>query len=179
MFILKEDIIKKLGLPTVECVSTTEGLNVTAADVLILGVAREDVIKGRVERYVREFERFGRRKNMSQVRILFDGWEHDPREVYQIREITNWAARLLKNVPHLFYFLAPEDYAMRVFFMCIVDVKSRAGDKVSISKEEGKALIEKVSKSAVSFAKKSKESAERQFHLAESILHELGYDETA
>lgn len=174
---MNDDILKKIGLPTVEYVGTTEGLNVTADDIIILGVAREDVIKGRVERYLREFDRFGRRKNMGQVRILFEGWDNDPREVFQIREITNWAARLLKNVPHIFYFLAAEDYAMRVFFMCIVDVKSRSGDQVSLNKEEGKALIEKVSKSAVSFAKKSKESIERQFQLAESILHELGYDD--
>lgn len=178
MITVNENLMKKLGLPTVEYVASTEGLTVTANDILMLGVTREDVIKGRVERYVREFERFGRRKNMGQVRIFFDGWEHDPREVFQIREITNWAARLLKNVPHLFYFLAPEDYAMRVFFMCIVDVKSRASDQVAISKEEAKLLIEKVSKSAVSFAKKSKESVDRQFILAEGILKELGYDET-
>ncbi|MNI93746.1 hypothetical protein D3C73_1517430 [compost metagenome] len=50
--------------------------------------------------------------------------------------------------------------------------------EVSITKEQGRRLIEKLVKSAVVYARKLKEPEEVQLALAEGILDELGYEQT-
>ncbi|QQZ60032.1 hypothetical protein JI735_26285 [Paenibacillus sonchi] len=54
----------------------------------------------------------------------------------------------------------------------------RSEVEVSITKEQGRRLIEKVVKSAVVYARKLKEPEEVQLALAEGILDELGYEQT-
>ncbi|OME30582.1 hypothetical protein BSK63_16945 [Paenibacillus odorifer] len=177
---MDKELLRLLGLPddpNVDYVETTEGVEIQEFDIIILGIDREAVLKGHVERYLREFEKFGKKKLRSRIIINFQGWDNDPREVYQIREITNWVERILKNVPHLFYFLSRESYAMRVIFMCLMDVIGRTGNDVAMSKDQAKRLIEKVTKSAVAYSKKSKEPVAEQFALAEGIMEELGYDQ--
>ncbi|AIQ59019.1 hypothetical protein [Paenibacillus borealis] len=149
-----------------------------AAGTTVLNVSREDVEKGRLENYLREFKKYEKKKLQGKITIIFNGYEQDRREVYQVREITNWVDRLLKNVPHLFYFLSRDNYAMRIAFFCLSEVVGRSGMEVSITKEQGRRLIEKVTKSAVVYAKKSKDSFSEQWSLAESILEELGYEQT-
>ncbi|MCE3201333.1 hypothetical protein [Paenibacillus sonchi] len=60
---------------------------------------------------------------------------------------------------------------------CSAEVVGRSGVEVSITKEQGRRLIEKVVKSAVVYARKLKEPEEVQLALAEGILDELGYEQ--
>ncbi|MNO24676.1 hypothetical protein D3C76_145020 [compost metagenome] len=146
--------------------------------ITVLNVSREDVEKGRLENYLREFKKYEKKRLRGKVTLIFNGYELDRREIYQIREITNWVDRLLKNVPYLFYFLSRENYSMRIAFFCLSEVVGRSGVEVSITKELGRRLIEKVVKSAVVYARKLKEPEEVQLALAEGILAELGYEQT-
>ncbi|OKP96503.1 hypothetical protein [Paenibacillus sp. P46E] len=147
-------------------------------DITVMNISREDVEKGRLENYLREFKKYEKKKMRGKVTLIFNGYEQDRREIYQIREITNWVDRLLKNVPYLFYFLSRENYSMRIVFFCLSEVVGRSGVEVSITKEQGRRLIEKVTKSAVVYARKLKEPEEVQLVLAEGILDELGYEQT-
>lgn len=184
---MDDQLRQRLGLPELQ--DSTQSVNadtevmaatseLDAAGTTVLNVSREDVEKGRLESYLREFKKYEKKRLRGKIIIIFNGYEQDRREVYQVREITNWVDRLLKNVPHLFYFLSRDNYAMRIAFFCLSEVVGRSGMEVSITKEQGRRLIEKVTKSAVVYAKKSKESAAEQWNLAESILDELGYEQT-
>lgn len=179
---MDEHLRQRLGLPEMQedgnVETVTEAVDMDEVGITILNVSREDVEKGRLENYLREFKKYEKKRLRGKITIIFNGYEHDRREVYQVREITNWVDRLLKNVPHLFYFLSRENYAMRIAFFCLSEVVGRSGMEVSITKEQGRRLIEKVTKSAVIYAKKGKESAAEQQALAEEILDELGYEQT-
>jgi hypothetical protein len=184
---MDDQLRRRLGLPELQDSEpqvtgnvevAAETLDMDAPGTTVLNVSREDVEKGRLESYLREFKKFEKKRLRGNITIIFQGYEQDRREVYQVREITNWIDRLLKNVPHLFYFLSRDNYAMRIAFFCLSEVVGRSGMEVSITKEQGRRLIEKVTKSAVIYAKKSKDSAAEQWSLAGSILDELGYEQT-
>lgn len=161
---MDDQLRQRLGLPEIQ--DSTLSVNADpvmeesskwdAAGSTVLNVSREDVEKGRLESYLREFKKYEKKRLRGKIIIIFNGYEQDRREVYQVREITNWVDRLLKNVPHLFYFLSRDNYAMRIAFFCLSEVVGRSGMEVSITKEQGRRLIEKVTKSALVYAKKAK-----------------------
>ncbi|KWX70078.1 hypothetical protein [Paenibacillus jilunlii] len=178
---MEENLRQRLGLPmqheTGDMV-VTPAPNADTEGITVLNVSREDVEKGRLENYLREFKKYEKKRLRGKVTLIFNGYEQDRREIYQIREITNWMDRLLKNIPYLFYFLSRENYSMRIAFFCLSEVVGRSGVEVSITKEQGRRLIEKLVKSAVVYARKLKEPEEVQLALAEGILGELGYEQT-
>ncbi|KWX87765.1 hypothetical protein AMQ83_11060 [Paenibacillus riograndensis] len=178
---MEESLRQRLGLPKQQetgDIAVTPALNADTEGITVLNVSREDVEKGRLENYLREFKKYEKKRQRGKVTLIFNGYELDRREIYQIREITNWVDRLLKNIPYLFYFLSRENYSMRIAFFCLAEVVGRSGVEVSITKEQGRRLIEKVVKSAVVYARKLKESEVVQLALAEGILDELGYEQT-
>lgn len=178
---MEESLRQRLGLPKQQetgDIAVTPALNADTEGITVLNVAREDVEKGRLENYLREFKKYEKKRLRGKVTLIFNGYELERREIYQIREITNWVDRLLKNIPYLFYFLSRENYSMRIAFFCLAEVVGRSGVEVSITKEQGRRLIEKVVKSAVVYARKLKEPEEVQLALAEGILDELGYEQT-
>ncbi|MBW4080418.1 hypothetical protein [Paenibacillus sp. S150] len=178
---MEENLRQRVGLPKRLATGGAQiqpAAHTDSEGITVLTVSRQDVEKGRLENYLREFNKYEKKRLRGKVTLIFDGYEQDPREIYQIREITHWVDRLLKNVPYLFYFLSRENYSMRIAFFCLSEVVGRSGAEVSITKEQGRRLIEKVAKSAVVYARKLKESEEVQLALAEGILDELGYGQT-
>ncbi|MGG1673969.1 hypothetical protein ACIFOE_25750 [Paenibacillus sp. NRS-1783] len=172
---MNSEIRKRLGLPedpNISYVVSSDEIEVTDKNIYMLGIDRLAVEKDHVEVYLQEFKRMAKKGLRSRVWMTFQGWDHDPRELYQIKEVTTWVNRLIKNVPHLFYFLAKEGYTMRVIFMCYVYSVNRNG----VTPEQAKVLTEKVTKSAVAFSKRSGDTILEQFKLAELILQELQYD---
>lgn len=174
-----DDALKKLlGLPNVESVETLDDtVPIDPLTIVMLGVPREAVERGHIETYLREFDKYGKRKMRSQVMLVFDGYDLDSRELYQIPEVRKWVNRLYVNVPHLFYFLTAENYNIRIVYLCLVELGGRQGEQVSIEPAGAKRLVEKISRNAVSFAKTSKESEAVQFVVANTILAETGYDQ--
>lgn len=170
---MDKELIRRLGLPEdekIKYVEHTDDVGITSGDIIMLGVIQEAVLRGHVESYVREFQKFGKKKLQGRIWMSFQGWESDPREVYEIQEIRRWVERLIKNVPHLFYFLSREDVSMLIIFRCLLGTGE-------IRIEQAQRLIEKVTKSAVLFSKKSGDSESVQFALANNIMKKLGYDQ--
>lgn len=156
---------------------TIESVSLSPQDAYIIGIAREAVERGHLQSYLDEFQKIAKRDMRSRVAIFFDGYDADPREVYQIPEVRSWANRLLKNIPHLFYFLTPENFSIRIMFLCLVPVIFRDGEQVAINERKAKLLIEKITRSAVSYAKKRGDSEEKQVNLVGNISRETGYDQ--
>lgn len=174
---MDENLKKLLGLPNVEPVISIDDTEIKPEDIYLMDIPREAVEGGRLEPAIREFEKLSKRNFRSRVMLNFSGYDFDPREVYQIPEVRKWVNRLITNVPHLFYLISRENYAMRIVFLCIAPVAGRRGDQVDIDVSGAKRIIEKVTKSAVTFAKKAKEPEGVQFALANDIMDELGYDQ--
>ncbi|MFW5434374.1 hypothetical protein [Paenibacillus apiarius] len=164
-----------------EITESFEGTEISPHDVVMLGVDREAVERGHLQSYLREFEKLSKKKGEFRSRIImsYNGYDFDPREVYQIPEVRKWASRLLTNVPHLFYFISKEAYSIRVIFLCLAETERRVGEQVALAKEPARRLIEKITRDAVSFSKKSGDSAEEQFRLANVIMEQCGYEHTS
>lgn len=169
------EFLKKL-FENVEVVASVENVDVQPGDIYVLGIAREAIERGHVESYLKEFEKLGKRKMRGRVILSFQGYARDPREVYQVPEVRKWMERILKNVHHLFYLLSSENYNMLLAFLCIADVQSRSGERTGVNASGAKALIEKITQAAVSHSKKSGDAADVQFHLANTIMEQTGYD---
>lgn len=165
-----------LGLPNVDSLPTIEDTDVRSGDIIMLGVPREAVERGHVESYLREFRALERKKVRGQVSLSFAGYDYDPREIYQIREVRAWVGRLHKNVPHLFYFLSPDNLGIMIPFLCLADIQGGQGGQVGLDPKAAMRLIERISKAAVAHSKRVGDPPAVQFAVAERILGALDYD---
>jgi hypothetical protein len=52
------------------------------------------------------------RKFKNQVTIGFDGYDHDPKEVFEITAIRNYIQHLTTKFPYWFYSLSLEDHSL-------------------------------------------------------------------
>lgn len=173
---MKEDFINSLGIDIL-AISDADQLpgDIQPEEIILFRVQREAVERGHVESYLRQLEKFGKKDMRSRLLLSFDGYDFDQREIYQIPEIRSWLDRIVRNVPHFFYFLTPGNGNIGVAFMCIAKLFAYNG-QFGIDSAAAKPLIEKISKSAVSFSRKRKDPAAVQFVVAETILRETGYD---
>lgn len=57
------------------------------------------------------------------MRICFAGYEHDPREVYQIREVRRFIQALTERFPYWFHFASRDvDETLWVILQCLLPV---------------------------------------------------------
>lgn len=59
--------------------------------------------------------------------------------------------------------------------MCVSDITLRSGEETY--KVKNKQLVEKITKDAINFSIKEKDTAEVQFQVANQIMKETGYDQ--
>jgi len=72
-----------------------------------IAVSRAHVEKGHVQSYLNILTSAEKKKKngRNSLIFLFEGYENDPRRMYDVPEIKAWVQRMFKNKPHLFYFL--------------------------------------------------------------------------
>ncbi|WP_145052503.1 hypothetical protein [Paenibacillus xylanexedens] len=173
---MDEELRKRLGLPDIKFVRSGDEADLDEAAIVFLDISREHVEKGRLEQFLREFARFSKKKMRGKISLGFNGYDDDPREVYQIPEIRSWTKRLVTNVPHIFYLLNPDAYGMKTVLLCTSNVVGRVGDTTMVETASGKAQIEKLMRSALNFSKKAGEPAAVQFQLANEIIAATDYE---
>lgn len=86
---------------------------------LTIVVCREEVEAGDVLGCSRVFEQIGRSESASlrligSVVLLIEGYDDDPREIWEIEEPRAWYHELIAKVPHVLYFLSVEHDAIGV-----------------------------------------------------------------
>lgn len=122
------------------------------------GFVRADQIKGSLINFViskREIENHDTYRIVGQLKellkagpagknsmmLIFDGYEDDPKEIYQIPEICIYVRAVFKKFPEMFYFLSIESYTFAIMANCIftdlqqVDVADKA--MVKFAQENG------------------------------------------
>ena len=77
------------------------------------------------------------RKFKNQVTIGFDGYDDEPKEVFEITAIRNYIQQLTLKFPYWFYFINLDDHSLRILMLilCKFD-KIHDGWKVKINHEE-------------------------------------------
>ncbi|WP_040951743.1 hypothetical protein [Gorillibacterium massiliense] len=173
---MDKNVFKRMGIELNE-IDSAEKVELAPGETVKLQIPREAIERGRIESYLREFANYDNKKDMRGcLQLSFEGYDSDPREVFEIKEIRDWLSRILSSVPHLFYFLSSENDNMQIAFSCIVPITLTADGRAGYTSTAAKSTIEKISRNAVAYAKKKKDSAAVQYALAEAILSETGYE---
>lgn len=120
----------------------TDDLLSAGIDFLGLTASRENVERGdtsEVAGILNEIVQTpGNRKIMhfcQSVAIAIDGYNDDPRELYQIPEARRYWQLLDKQFPYLFYFLSPNVDQRTLYALCHVDAVPGHG-QASINSDE-------------------------------------------
>jgi hypothetical protein len=58
------------------------------------------------------------RKFFERVDIAFSGYDHDPRELYEIVEVREFVHKLDEQFPYWLYFLTKQGNGLRLIFFC-------------------------------------------------------------
>lgn len=90
---------------------------------ILFRISKEEIIKRDFEPIIFGLKRLEVNINLisslkEKVDIVFDDYDDDPREVYDIDEIRNWVEFFLKNVKGFSYFLAKDELSQ--FFKVII-----------------------------------------------------------
>jgi hypothetical protein len=77
------------------------------------------------------------RKFKNQVTIGFDGYDDEPKEVFEINEVRNYIQHLTTKFPYWFYFLSLDDHSlwMTMLILCKFE-KVHGGWQARISRRE-------------------------------------------
>ena len=108
-----------------------------AVDGLVVVVSRDDVelndisstfsaLSGLLvdEATVRRFQ--------GSVTVSFDGFNHDPREIYEIPEIRCFCAELDKHFPYWLYFLSMDDSSLKMMAFCLCEIENAGPGLASV-----------------------------------------------
>ena len=166
----------EMGIPVVEDLNEV----LDEKGIIVIDIERPFVERKVTGSLVNQLKKSGK-EFRSRLLITFNGYHDDPREVYQIPEIRKWVRSVYKQVPHLFYFLAPELEGMKPIFLCIAnEIYSLAVDNnprlASIVVEADK-LVKELILNALKFSLQMNETKEERRQLIQTILNGLDLKE--
>ncbi len=86
-------------------------------------------------------------KSYCKTMIIFDGYDNDQREIYEIREIRDYVRKLFDENNDLFYFITKMGSLNKVILACISDfqqIKAIGREDVIVGYEVSKEIKEKM-----------------------------------
>lgn len=100
-----------------------EGIELDQTDQLVIEVDKARVKHRDIEFHVRIFRELERSNvNMkNKIIFLFNEYDDDPRELYEVPEVRKWLTRLIKSKPNILYFLNEEAGTLRLVLSCIFE----------------------------------------------------------
>lgn len=95
-------------------------------------ISKEETEKCDLRRMVKNFENMREtgRNGKGTLVISFDGYDNDPREIYQIPEYKEYMVKLLTAVPYMFYYLLFDASVLFPLILCLSH--SELGIEVSL-----------------------------------------------
>ncbi len=106
------------------------------ADVIFCPILRSDIETQHYHSTVQIFERLAitpdfARSNQGKVELFLDGYDDDPRELWQIPDVVSWMKAIESLVKYWFYFLHAADKALGLptFTYCVCDAQFLSGVK--------------------------------------------------
>lgn len=128
------DMLKE-GLLEVPSKQKFKELKAQKVKFLGLPIARSIVESGDIKDTVEFFENIKASKDYYRGSVLFtiSGYDYDPRELYEIKEVVDWIRKLVDKVPYIFYYVEHSSWA---FMQCCIADKvtsvSKIGDKIDV-----------------------------------------------
>lgn len=86
-------------------------------------------------------------KSYCKTMIIFDGYDNDQREIYEIREIRDYVRKLFDENNDLFYFITKMGSLNKVILACISDfqqIKTKGREDVIVGYKVSKEVKEKI-----------------------------------
>jgi len=153
-------------------------------------VTKEHILKGHVQSYLKWIDSLEKKKQKgrSSLVFLFDGYDNDTRKLYQVPEIKSWVQKIVKNKPHLFYFMVNinKNY-IHDMALCLVNPvipfipnefqRFMGTPALTLNGADVTPAILKVTESAFLYAKKVKHSPEDLMDLCMTLLDNMSYEE--
>lgn len=156
---------------------------------LKIQVSRKDIEREHIETYLKQINMAEKKKSKarSSVILTFEGYEKEHRPMHKVPEVSAWVRRMIKNKPHIFYYLENyKPYFLRSMALCLLEnndsynlLSSELKSFVKTEYDHHKiyACIERVLNSAMTYSGKLKDDAHHQEVLREYILFHSGYYE--
>lgn len=181
------ELFQKNGVPfkLTEDERAERELNVTR-----LVVSKEHILKGHVQTYLKVVESLEKKKKKgrSTLVILFDGYEQDTRRMYDVPEIKSWVQKIVKNKPHLFYFMVNvNEYYVHDMALCLVNPvisfiprelqRYMNTPVLTLNGADVTPTIKKVTESTFLYAKKLKHSSEELMEICMTLLDNFLFEE--
>ena len=125
-------IIEEAFEPTLEQVKTR--------DMLVIVVSMQQITSSDISPVKKVIELMEKCKlvKRDKVILMFDGYNYDSREIFEIEEIRNWALKLFQAYPYVFLYLSEIDGNINRFVACIADI----GYSRNINEQEGYLSLE-------------------------------------
>ncbi|MED1874855.1 hypothetical protein [Brevibacillus borstelensis] len=143
----------------------------------VVRVAKQDIKHGRVNNFMKILDKAEQQqgKLKNQVILEFQGYDHDPREVYEIPEIRKWVQKVYRQKPHIFYYLCDFSETMLIAYLCLVEVKvvAASGGRTKCEVELNTDLITEIILYATNYAIQSGDSYTKVITLANRIKNAL------
>ena len=76
------------------------------------------------------------RRLQGKVAIVFEGYDDDPREVYEIPEVRRFCNTLDERFPYWFYFLTTIQQNLKVVTLCLVRVKVKRSGQIWVDTDD-------------------------------------------
>lgn len=89
--------------------------------IYIHKVLKKEILAGditRLSKKIKNLEKEGK-KSKGGLIILFDGYNYDPREIYQIPQIRNFVRKLYEKHPYFIYFMNDADNNDYLLLACL------------------------------------------------------------
>lgn len=156
-----------------------------------LVVTKDHVLQGHIQTYLNVLVNVEKKKQKghSSVVILFDGYEHEARRMYNVPELKSWIQKLVKNKPYLFYFIANmNDHYVHDMALCSVTTSASfmptsllaytgKSPELELNGADVTPVIQKLAKSAFMYAKKLKHTPEELMDQCITFLDHVKYEE--
>lgn len=72
------------------------------------------------------------RRFQGSVAVSFDGFNEDPREIYEIPEIRRFCTELDRHFPYWLYFLSTDDSSLKMMAFCLCSVEKKGSGLVML-----------------------------------------------
>lgn len=134
--------------------------------IFILSVYKEHIINGQLQFYLDQLDVFEIQKsgNRNAICITFEGFDEDPRDIYDIPKIRTWFYQLYEKKPYLFYFLSNFDgFYLLNMYRTLLPLKSKGDPK----------LLNKIIKDSLDISKEFKDSNQTQYEVVKRLMDVL------
>ncbi len=94
-------------------------------NLIIYSVTKKEIQSQSIERINKSISvlRENLKNSCGKLMVIFDGYNQDSREIYEIDEIRNYVSKLFNNNQDLFYYLTNISQNSKLMLACMGDIK--------------------------------------------------------